>query len=106
MSPSVNLEQSLAHSILAQGMSQFLLESDCVSIRIHLTGARFRWKKYYGSDHDHCGACWETFSLHNGGDYLKDGYAVTADYKLGEDYEWVCAHCFNDLKDDLGWTSV
>jgi hypothetical protein len=76
-----------------------------VFARPHLTGAHFRWKKYYRQGHDHCAACWATFSLHDG-DYLKEGYAVTADYKLGEDYDWVCAPCFNDLKDNLAWTAV
>jgi hypothetical protein len=79
-------------------------------VRTHLTGVAFRWKKYYQWserwDHDHCSACGATFSLGDGGDYLKEGYAVTADYKLGEDYQWVCAKCFEDLKDNLGWTAV
>ena len=100
---------------------KFLVLVDCVSIRGgmvpeddwrldfakgHLTGASFRWKKYYRWsetwDHDHCSACWATFSLHDGGDYLKEGYAVTA----GEDYAWVCAKCFDDLKDNLLWSAT
>jgi hypothetical protein len=27
------------------------------------------------------------------------------DYRLGAGYEWVCRQCFDDLKDDLGWTA-
>ena len=77
--------------------------------KAHLSGASFRWKKYYqwseSWDHDHCAACGATFSVREG-DYLKEGYATTADYKLGEDYRWVCETCFKDLKDNLGWAAV
>ena len=76
----------------------------------HLTGASFRRKEYYRWsekwDHDHCAACNATFSLHEEGACLKEGFGVTADYKWGEDYEWVCAKCFEEMKDNLGWTEA
>ena len=75
-----------------------------------LRGASFRWKKYYQWSetwtHDHCSACWATFSLADEGDSLKEGYAVTPEYEKGQDYAWVCANCFNELKDNLGWTAI
>ena len=54
-------------------------------------------------DHSHCAGCMTKFSLYDDGESLREGYAVTADYKLGEDYEWVCPDCFEALKDNLDW---
>jgi hypothetical protein len=76
----------------------------------HLQGASCRWKKWYPAsetwDHDHCAGCWAKFCLHDNCESHQEGYAVTAGYKWGEDYEWVCASCFDALKDNLGWTVV
>ena len=31
------------------------------------------------------------------------GYAITEDYKHGEDYVWVCENCFRDLSETMDW---
>ena len=68
------------------------------------------WIKYYQLgehwDHDHCAACGTMFCLHEKCDSQKEGYAVTEDYQLGEDYEWVCRSCFEELKDILDWKNA
>ena len=73
-----------------------------------LEGASFCWKKWYPWsdtwDHDHCAGCGAKFCVGDG--CLTEGYAVTSDYELGEDYEWVCSSCFEALKDNLGWKAV
>jgi hypothetical protein len=71
-----------------------------------LRGQSFRWKNYYawseGWDHDHCAACWAKF-MADREDSLSRGYAVSEEYKLGLDYEWICADCFRDLADLMEW---
>jgi hypothetical protein len=44
----------------------------------------------------------DMFCLYDNCQAYREGYAVTAEYKWGEDYEWVCASCFEALKDNLG----
>jgi hypothetical protein len=56
-------------------------------------------------DHDHCAACWGKFAEFEGPDILHEGYATCDDYPKGARYEWICQTCFDDLKDDMQWTS-
>jgi hypothetical protein len=74
----------------------------------HLKGSVFRWKKWYPEsetwDHDHCAGCGAQFCLHAECKSHKAGYAITADYRWGEDYEWVCPECFEALRENLGWS--
>jgi hypothetical protein len=55
-------------------------------------------------DHDHCSACMAKFGT--AADSLKEGYATMADFPKGARYEWICAQCFGDLKDEMGWTAA
>ncbi len=75
-----------------------------------IPGTAFRRKPYRAPspkwDHDHCAACWAKFAEYEGPEYLHEGFAVTADYPKGEDYEWVCPECFEELKDQMSWVSV
>lgn len=74
----------------------------------HLRGQSFKWKKYYQHsptwEHDHCAACWAKFILAEGG--LDRGYAVSADYKHGEDSAWVCKQCFGELREAMNWKVI
>jgi hypothetical protein len=76
-----------------------------------LQGAAFRWKRWRQPsadwDHDHCVGCWAKFSLYEGDESLKEGYAITRETSThGEDYYWICRSCFDDLKERLGWSEV
>ena len=79
-----------------------------VSFAAHLKGRSFRWKKYYlwSGDwkHDHCAACWATFSLEPGD--LAEGWAVCEEDPHGRDYHWVCRRCFEDLQEAMGWKVI
>ena len=59
-----------------------------------------RWSEAW--DHNHCEACWATFSLEvpNG---LRQGYAPGADDPFGACYSWVCETCVSELAADCGW---
>ena len=57
-------------------------------------------------EHDHCVTCWAKFADWEGAEILHEGYATTDSYDKGADYDWVCAKCFDELKDDLDWTVV
>jgi hypothetical protein len=63
-------------------------------------GAVLRLSKYSRPredwDHDHCEACWAKF-MEPGPSELTEGY-VTEDNS-----RWICARCFSDLKDEMGW---
>ena len=67
-------------------------------------GAVIRFAKYAQPrpdwDHDHCEGCWATFMEDGPSHTLKEGY-VTED-----NYRWICAECFRDLKDEMGWKLV
>jgi hypothetical protein len=86
-------------------------ESDWrLTIAKRLTGASFQWKMWYPPnerwDHDHCAACGAQFCNHETCNSFKEGYAISDEYHLGEDYEWVCKKCFDDLRDNLEWKVV
>jgi hypothetical protein len=59
-----------------------------LNVKRHLEGASFRLKPYRTKnaewDHDHCAGCWAKFAESNIPDALREGYAVTSDYKHGE----------------------
>jgi len=41
------------------------------------------------------------------GDILHEGYASDARFKDRPGYyDWICADCFRDLKDEMKWTQV
>jgi hypothetical protein len=66
-----------------------------------------RYRQYSPDwDHDHCAACWTKFAEWDGPDILHEGYATTAEYERGEDYDWVCPICFDELRDEMGWRLV
>jgi len=64
-------------------------------------GAVLYFRKYtrYSAtwDHDHCEACWAKFMESGSADALTEGYATE------DNYRWICAECFRDLKDEMGW---
>ena len=59
-------------------------------------------------DHDHCAVCWVKLMEPNvsGEGIIHEGYAVTADYPHGADYEWICPDCFELGKDQMNWRDV
>jgi hypothetical protein len=75
----------------------------------YLRGVAFVRKPYRayreGWDHDHCAACWMKFSeVEVPGEVTqREGFATTAAYPRGADYEWVCVECFELFRDDMGW---
>jgi hypothetical protein len=77
-----------------------------------LRGVSFVRKPYRqyrpGWDHDHCAACWTTLAESGveGDDVVHEGYATTAAFVRGADYEWVCAPCFQLFRDEMGWLDV
>jgi hypothetical protein len=70
-----------------------------------LRGASFVRKPYReyrtGWDHDHCCACWAKLTEPGAGnaDGAREGYATTAGYFLGADYDWICLPCFEEFRD-------
>ena len=76
----------------------------------YLSNAMLFWRLWHQSrpnwDHDHCSACYAKFAEFDGPEIQHEGYASCDDYRLGAGYEWVCRKCFDDLKDDLGWTAA
>ena len=78
----------------------------------YLRGQNFIRKTYTeyrpGWDHDHCAVCSVKFAEHDikGEKVLREGYAITADYDKGANYEWVCPECFEASKDKMGWRDV
>ena len=75
----------------------------------HLRGLRLQFCRYTrwseSWDHDHCAACGAKFAEHDGPDIQHEGYATCDDYKHGAHYDWVCPTCFNELREEMGWTA-
>jgi hypothetical protein len=75
-----------------------------------LIGQKFRRKHYIKRrpdwDHEHCSGCWATIAEFEGPEILHEGYAVTEAYEKGADYNWICASCFEALKEQLEWSVV
>lgn len=76
----------------------------------HLIGMRLQFRHFTkwseNWDHDHCAACWAKFSDVNGAEIYHEGYATCEDYPKAALYEWVCRTCFDDLKDDMQWSTT
>jgi len=66
-----------------------------------LKGKPFCFRKYtrYSEDwdHDHCEVCWAKFMEFGSCDTHAEGYCTE------DSRHWVCAPCFADLKNDMGW---
>jgi hypothetical protein len=78
----------------------------------YLRGVAFTRKPYRKWsptwDHDHCVACWMTLAEPpmTGSNIVHDGYATTKEFVRGENYDWVCAPCFELFRGDMGWRDV
>ncbi len=48
--------------------------------------------------HDHCEFCGTRFSPTENPVHLKEGYTTETDY------HWICVSCYNDFRDEYGWT--
>ncbi len=59
-------------------------------------------------DHDHCAGCWAKLMEpgHEGEDIQHEGYATTAEFVRGAEYEWVCIECFELFHDEMQWVDV
>jgi len=77
-----------------------------------LRGVDFVRKPYRiyreGGDHDHCAACWTKLAEPGSADAdtLNEGFATTAEYVHGKDYEWLCPVCFEAFADEMGWVDA
>jgi hypothetical protein len=75
----------------------------------YLRGVSFARKPYKeyrpGWDHDHCAVCGAKLAKpgFEGEPTLHEGYATTAEYEHGADYEWVCPECFAASKVAMDW---
>jgi hypothetical protein len=73
----------------------------------YLRGVTFERKLYksYGPewDHDHCIACWAKFAEFDGPEIQHEGYATTAAFVRGADYDWVCSECFSLFRGPMDW---
>jgi len=74
-----------------------------------LKNANLRWQRYrrwtatwlYGA----CDFCQTPFSEDGEPGTLRSGYSVLGAGPAGQDdYSWVCAICFEDLRDRFNWT--
>lgn len=63
-----------------------------------------RWSESW--DHDHGAACWAKFAEFDGPNIQHEGYATCDDYPRDACYQRICQACFDDLKDDMGWSAV
>jgi hypothetical protein len=77
-----------------------------------LRGVAFARKPYRNPspswDHDHCVACWARLAEPDlkGPDIIHGGFATTKDFVRGENYEWVCAACFELFRNAMEWRDV
>lgn len=75
----------------------------------YLRGVSFVRKPYQayrpGWEHDHCVACWTTLAEPGveGSEIVHEGYATTADFVRGADYDWVCVPCFKEFREVMAW---
>jgi hypothetical protein len=78
----------------------------------YLRGVAFIRKPYKayspGWGHDHCVACWVTLAEPGikGADIIHEGYATTADFVRGADYDWVCPECFELFREPMLWKEL
>lgn len=63
-------------------------------------GQVFRFEKYTPQkpdwDHDHCEGCWAKFMESDSPGVMTEGYVT-------QNNRWICAQCFSDLHDEMGW---
>lgn len=78
----------------------------------YLRGVSFARKMYRAYrpewEHDHCAACWQKL-VELGGTAegaVHEGYATTAEYDRGAEYEWVCVPCFEAFAHEMDWRDV
>ena len=74
-----------------------------------LRNATLQWRRYRrwtaAWSHGACEFCQTEFSEDGHGGALHSGYSVLGAGPAGQDdYSWVCAICFEDLRDRFGWT--
>jgi len=80
--------------------------------RPYLRGAAFLRKPYRQPspewDHDHCTACWTTLAEPHikRADIIHEGYATTAEFVRGADYNWICVPCFEQFRDIMEWRDL
>jgi hypothetical protein len=78
----------------------------------HMRGVKFVRKPYRayrpGWEHDHCNGCWTTLTEpgYEGEDIVHEGYATTAEYVYGAEYDWVCIPCFEEFRETMEWVDV
>jgi hypothetical protein len=85
----------------------------------YLRGVSFIRRPYRatrpGWEHDHCVACWATliepgmiagWSIDKAADVVHEGYATTANFTRGPEYDWVCVPCFQLFREVMGWKDV
>jgi hypothetical protein len=71
--------------------------------------ARKMYRAYRpGWDHDHCVGCWTKLAEPGieGADVVHEGYATTAEFVRGAEYEWACVSCFEAFSEAMGWIDV
>ncbi len=85
----------------------FMITNDLLEMLGHLVGCSFQWRQWSRPsehwDHDHCEVCGVKFATFEGNDILKAGYATNEPHPEGNGYDWVCADCFKEHKQDFGW---
>jgi hypothetical protein len=73
---------------------------------VRLAGSRLRWKRFRrwtDATTPACVICRQAFT-EGGEPGLTSGYSVVGGGPAGQDdYVWLCAICFEGLRDDLGW---
>ena len=72
-----------------------------------IVGARLRWKRYRKwtgvAAPTSCIACGERFT-EGGEPGLTSGYAIVGGGPAGQDdYQWICAICYEGLREGFGW---
>ena len=73
----------------------------CIDNAKWTRGAVVRFQKYTSPkpdwDHDHCEGCWAKFMESDSPEALTEGYVT-------KDNRWICAECFRELHEEMGWT--
>ena len=46
------------------------------------------------------------WSIEEAADVVHEGYATTADFARGADYDWVCVPCFKLFSKAMGWKDI
>lgn len=73
---------------------------------VTLAGRCFEWLAYSPAsaewDHDHCAFCWVKFMV--GANAPPD--AIGEGYRTREGDSWVCRECFEDFREELGFTTA